>query len=99
MQTKKRVKFGLYCDNIRMGGRVVEGGSLENYCTFTRTLGSNPSPSALKSHVVPNGMRGFLFFLTSRNVKLANVHNLCVPELTTLILWLDAPNKPCSALK
>ena len=31
-----------------MGGRVVEGGSLENYCTFTRTLGSNPSPSALK---------------------------------------------------
>lgn len=29
-----------------MGGRVVEGGSLENYCTLTRTLGSNPSPSA-----------------------------------------------------
>ena len=30
-----------------MGGRVVEGGSLENCCTREGTLGSNPSPSAL----------------------------------------------------
>ncbi len=30
----------------RMGGRVVEGGSLENCCTRKGTLGSNPSPSA-----------------------------------------------------
>ena len=29
-----------------MGGRVVEGGSLENCCTREGTLGSNPSPSA-----------------------------------------------------
>ena len=28
-----------------MGGRVVEGGSLENCCTRKGTLGSNPSPS------------------------------------------------------
>ena len=33
--------------NFRMGGRVVEGGSLENCCTCKGTLGSNPSPSAL----------------------------------------------------
>lgn len=32
---------------IRMDGRVVEGGSLENCCTGDRTGGSNPSPSAL----------------------------------------------------
>ncbi len=31
--------------NERMGGRVDEGGSLENCCTPTGTLGSNPSPS------------------------------------------------------
>ncbi len=30
----------------RMGGRVDEGGSLENCCTLAGTLGSNPSPSA-----------------------------------------------------
>ena len=29
-----------------MGGRVVEGGSLENYCTLAGTPGSNPGPSA-----------------------------------------------------
>jgi hypothetical protein len=48
---------------------------------------------------VQNAYVVFFFFITSRNVKIANIHNLCVPELTTLILWLDAPNKPCSALK
>ncbi len=29
-----------------MGGRVVEGTSLENWRTFARTVGSNPTPSA-----------------------------------------------------
>ncbi len=29
-----------------MGGRVDEGGSLENYCTLAGTPGSNPGPSA-----------------------------------------------------
>jgi hypothetical protein len=28
-----------------MGGRVDEGGSLENYCTLAGTPGSNPGPS------------------------------------------------------
>lgn len=30
----------------RMGGRVDEGGSLENCCTLAGTPGSNPGPSA-----------------------------------------------------
>ena len=29
----------------RMGGRVVECTSLENWRTFARTVGSNPTPS------------------------------------------------------
>ncbi len=29
-----------------MGGRVDEGTSLENWRTFARTVGSNPTPSA-----------------------------------------------------
>ncbi len=32
----------------RMGGRVVEGSSLENCRTLARTVGSNPTPSALE---------------------------------------------------
>ncbi len=31
----------------RMGGRAVEGTGLENRRTFTRIVGSNPTPSAL----------------------------------------------------
>ncbi len=29
------------------GGRVVEGACLESKCTFTRTVGSNPTLSAI----------------------------------------------------
>ena len=36
-------------DALRMGGRVDEGGSLENCCTLAGTLGSNPSPSAYQN--------------------------------------------------
>ena len=30
------------------GGRVVEGGGLENHCAGNRTRGSNPCPSAIR---------------------------------------------------
>jgi hypothetical protein len=32
--------------SVRRGGRVVEGGGLENRCTGNRTVGSNPTSSA-----------------------------------------------------
>ena len=35
-----------FFENLRRGGRAVEGGSLENYCTGNCTGGSNPSLSA-----------------------------------------------------
>ena len=35
-----------WTSRCRMGGRVVEGTSLENWRTFARTVGSNPTPSA-----------------------------------------------------
>ena len=45
-----------------MGGRVDEGGSLENYCTGDRTPGSNPGPSA------------FLFDVIGLDVPAPDVH-------------------------
>lgn len=37
-----------------MGGRVVEGTSLENWRTFARTVGSNPTPS--EQHATLHGI-------------------------------------------
>jgi hypothetical protein len=40
-KTQKTLEF-----TLRMGGRVVECGGLENRCGLKPTGGSNPSPSA-----------------------------------------------------
>ena len=40
--TTETIKLGLW-----RGGRVVECDSLENCCPFTRTVGSNPTLSAI----------------------------------------------------
>ena len=39
---------------MRRGARVVESGSLENCCTLTGTVGSNPTLSAIefKSYLI-----------------------------------------------
>ena len=36
-------------DQIRRGGRVVEGARLERVCAGNRTVGSNPTPSAISN--------------------------------------------------
>ena len=42
----KHHSYGRRLCRCWMGGRVVEGTSLENWRTFARTVGSNPTPSA-----------------------------------------------------
>ena len=56
-----------------MGGRVVEGGSLENYCTLTRTLGSNPSPSASRTKRLLSEFSEDVFLCTVSRAILSEV--------------------------